>query len=86
MREIVWGCTLPMLLLGKEVSYVARSNQFTGTDLVVQELHEIKLLLIVGLMKNGVTQNDIAALLGVSVGKMSGMLPSGPRSFRPTKK
>lgn len=52
---------------------------------MTEELRQIKLLLVASLLNEGVKQNDIAALLGVSAGTMSGMLPSGPRSFRAQK-
>jgi hypothetical protein len=52
-------------------------------DPVAEELRQIKLLLIANLLRGGVKQSDIAALLGTSTATMSRMLPSGSRSFRP---
>jgi predicted transcriptional regulator len=54
-----------------------------GLDQVAEELRQIKLLLIANLLRSGVKQSDIAALLGTSNATMSRMLPSGSRSFRP---
>ena len=52
-------------------------------DQVSDELRQIKILLIASLIKDGVKQGDVAALLGISDAKLSRMLPSGSRSFRP---
>ena len=61
---------------------MARSTEKSNSDPAVQALNDIKLLLIASLLKDGVKQADVAALLGVSTGKLSGMLPKGERSFR----
>lgn len=55
-------------------------------DDILNELRQIKILLVAGLLGKGVKQADIAALLGVSPATMSGMLPAGKRSFRPAGK
>ena len=41
------------------------------------ELHAIKMLLILQLLRQGVKQNQIAAILGISDATMSRMLPKG---------
>lgn len=60
-----------------------KSEATNDSEKALEELRQIKLLLLAGLIKDGVKQNDLAALLGVSTGKLSGMLPRGKRSFRP---
>jgi DNA-binding transcriptional regulator LsrR (DeoR family) len=44
---------------------------------MVAELKSIKLLLIMQLLRSGVKQSQIAAMLGVSEATMSRMLPKG---------
>lgn len=43
----------------------------------VKEMRDIKKLLMLQLLAIGYTQRDLAAALGVSVGKVNGMLPKG---------
>jgi len=49
-------------------------------DPIISELAEIKRLLMLGLLKTGATQDDIAKALGVTQGTVSKMFPkrAGP--------
>ena len=44
---------------------------------VVNELRSVKMLLVLQLLRSGVRQSQIAAMLGVSEATMSRMLPKG---------
>lgn len=44
---------------------------------VVSELRSVKMLLILQLLRSGVRQSQIAAMLGISEATMSRMLPKG---------
>ena len=46
-------------------------------DEVLSELREIKMLMILQLLRQGVKQNLIASMLGISESTMSRMLPKG---------
>lgn len=47
------------------------------TDDVLGELRALKMLMILQLLRQGVKQSQIAAMLGVSEATMSRMLPKG---------
>jgi DNA-binding transcriptional regulator LsrR (DeoR family) len=47
-----------------------------GEDLVA-EMRSVKMLLILQLLRSGVRQSQIAAMLGISEATMSRMLPKG---------
>lgn len=47
------------------------------TDDLVGELRALKMLMILQLMRQGVKQSQIAAMLGISEATMSRMLPKG---------
>lgn len=44
---------------------------------MISELKSVKMLLILQLLKSGVKQSQIAAILGISEATMSRMLPKG---------
>lgn len=44
---------------------------------VVSELRSVKMLLILQLLRSGVKQSQVAAILGISEATMSRMLPKG---------
>lgn len=44
---------------------------------IVAELKAVKMLLVLQLLRSGVKQSQIAAILGVSDATMSRMMPSG---------
>jgi DNA-binding transcriptional regulator LsrR (DeoR family) len=46
-------------------------------DEVASELHALKMLMILQLLRQGVKQGQIAAVLGVSDATISRMLPTG---------
>lgn len=46
-------------------------------DELIEEMRSIKLLLVLQLLRQGVRQSQIAALLGISEATMSRMLPKG---------
>lgn len=46
-------------------------------DEVAEELRSLKMLMIVQLLRQGVKQGQIAAVLGISDATMSRMLPTG---------
>lgn len=46
-------------------------------DEVAEELRAVKMLMILQLLRQGVKQSQIAAVLGVSEATMSRMLPTG---------
>ena len=46
-------------------------------DKLYREMKDVKTLLILQLLRMGVTQSQIASALGISKAKMSGMLPKG---------
>lgn len=49
----------------------------SGLDELSSEMKAVKLLLILHLLKSGVKQSQIAAMLGISEATMSRMLPTG---------
>ena len=49
----------------------------TPTDTVLAELIAIKRLMVFALLRSGVSQDDVAAALGVSQSKVSRMFPGG---------
>jgi hypothetical protein len=62
---------------------VARRKGAAEPDAIAEELRQIKMLLVAGLLRDGVKQGDLAALIGVSDATMSRMMPKGARSLRP---
>lgn len=46
-------------------------------DKLYREMKDVKILLILQLLRLGVNQSQIASALGISNAKMSGMLPKG---------
>lgn len=47
------------------------------SDSLLSEMHALKMLMILQLLRQGVKQSQIAAMLGVSEPTMSRMLPKG---------
>lgn len=48
-----------------------------GEEKLANEMRDVKILIILQLLRMGVTQSQIASALGVSPATMSGMLPKG---------
>ena len=51
----------------------------TESDSVLEELRTIKKLLMFGFLKQGVTQEQLSVVLGVSQSSISRMLPTGTK-------
>lgn len=49
----------------------------TSEEYIATQMTEVKLLLIMQLLRDGVTQSQIARTLGMSDAKLSKMLPKG---------
>ena len=48
-----------------------------GEDALIAEMRNVKLLLVLQLLRSGVKQSEIASTLGISDATMSRMLPKG---------
>ncbi len=56
---------------------VAKKSAAVGEEAVVKELVDIKRLMVLALLRDGASQSDIAAALGVSQPSVSRMFPGG---------